>query len=285
MIKKLIFQWLGRLFVPDVSRQMEKNGSFDIMTNKTKSDDIAQYVLVEDRGSDTTIFCYAGGALLYVGFPRFEFRRLLLGDGGNYNLVFFRDISRMGYHVAPDGQKNGLGFYETKIRELIKTFGSQYNVSVGSSWGGSAAFYFGSRCGMDKIVAFCPVLQWADYITPGNQLRAYLDLKHMLTSPRTYMERSIIVLGARLLHGKMIKTLGREAMWDVVGTYRNHSENRPRATIVYGAKCFFDSHQASLVADLPEVKLLPMPTARHNCAAELKEKGELAGLILNEIRR
>lgn len=68
-------------------------------------EEIEKSFSVENNGADITIFCFASGAVLYAGLPTFEFRKILQDTGCKLNLVFLRDIRRMGYHVAPDGQR------------------------------------------------------------------------------------------------------------------------------------------------------------------------------------
>jgi hypothetical protein len=220
--------------------------------------------------------------VLYAGLPTFEFRKILKETGHKCNLVFFRDIRRMGYHMAPDGQLNGLEFYENKVRELIQKLGSTCNIALGSSHGGSAAFYFACRCSMDGIIAFNPVIEWRDYVGLKALLLSVFNSKSF-SGPRVFMRNLAMAIGAQTILKKIEKVLGRENLWDVLREYRGHPE-RPRATVFYGEKYKLDVTQASLIRDLPEVHLVGLPYNDHNCGAYLKQRGELGSAIVNEIK-
>jgi len=188
--------------------------------------------------------------VLYAGLPAFEFRKVLQETGRSFNLVFFRDIRRMGYHISPGGQFNGLEFYEKKVGELIAALNSKYNVALGSSHGGSAAFYFGTRCGMDKIIAFNPVIEWRKYVGARAFFLSVCN-RRSLAGFRIFLRNFAMAIGAQSILRKMEKTMGREKLWDVVGEYRNCLK-RPLATIFYGGRYRLDEIQSSLVRDLSE---------------------------------
>jgi hypothetical protein len=282
MIKKKLFQLAARILFPDLANGMLAEGSFDPFKNSFTREEIEKCYMLENNGADTTIFCFAGGAVLYAGLPTFEFQKILKETGQICNLVFFRDIRRMGYHMAPDGQLNGLEFYENKVRELMNTLGSTYNVALGSSHGGSAAFYFASRCGMDRIVAFNPVIDWTKYVGLKALLLSVFN-RRSLSGAGIFLRNFAMAIGAQTILKKIEKEFGREKIWDVLGEYRNNAE-RPPATVFYGSKYKLDLIQASLISDLPEAQMVALPYDDHNCGAYLKQRGELGSVIANEIR-
>ena len=282
MLKKKLFQCAVRILFPDLASGMLAEGSFDPFKKSFSKEEIEQCFMTEDNGADTTIFCFAGGAVLYAGLPTFEFRKILKETGHKCNLVFFRDIRRMGYHVAPDGRLNGLEFYENKVRELMHKIGSAYNVALGSSHGGSAAFYFACRCSMNRIIAFNPVIEWEDYVGLKALFLSVVNRKS-LAGPRVFMRNLAMAVGAQTILKKIEKVLGRENLWDVLREYKNHPA-RPQATVFYGEKYRLDVTQALLISDLPEVHLVGLPYNDHNCGAYLKKRGELGSAIINEIK-
>ncbi len=281
MLKKKITGFLMKVLVPDIARSMEAEGSLDPFKKDFTEEEIKKYLMVEDNNADTTIFCFAGGAVLYAGLPTFEFRKVLQETGRSFNLVFFRDIRRMGYHMSPDGKFNGLEFYEKKVGELMDKLKSKYNVALGSSHGGSAAFYFGTRCGMDKIIAFNPVIEWRKYVGARALFLAVCNRKS-LAGVRVFLRNFAMAIGAQSILRKMEKTMGREKLWDVVGEYRRCSK-RPLATVFFGGRYRLDEIQSSLIEDLPEVHLVALPYDDHNCGAYLKQRGELGAAIVGEI--
>src|SRR5690606_13337932 len=138
------------------------------------------------------IFSFAGGAALYAGLPTFEFRRILQTSGNDFNLVFLRDLHRLNYHLRPDGQQDGLQFYEEKITELLTSLKASYNVAIGLSTGGSAALYFGVRCGMQQALTFSPAYPLSIYTRAASQLRTYGDVSRLLRSPKAYAELVLV---------------------------------------------------------------------------------------------
>jgi hypothetical protein len=247
-INKIVFQYIVRTLFPDLAQGMLAEGTFNRFKDTFSTEEIAKSFEVEDNGSNTTIFCFAGGAVLYAGLPAFEFRKILKETGCSCNLVFFRDNRRMGYHVAPDGQRNGLAFYEKKVFELIGQLKSSHNVALGSSHGGTAAFYFACRCSMNKVIAFDPVLEWRDHVGARVFLRMGQNTK-IFTAPRLYMKNMAVNVGAQVILNKMARELGEDALWDVLKEYRGHPR-RPRATVFYGKRYWLDALQAKLIADL-----------------------------------
>lgn len=274
-MRDAVFGWASRLLMRQNKVERSPQG--------TSFDDSQQYMLVEDRGSDVTIFCFAGLAVLFAGLPTFEFRRLLKQHGDDYNLVFFRDIRRSAYHLTPSGEVGGLAFYEGKVREVMARLGSSYNVALGASAGGGAAFYFGTRCGMDQIVTFSPGFPGTVYIEPKAQLHTYFNLKKLVTDPKAYIEILLVTLGCLWVVRSLVSRIG-DNYWNVRETYRTFRTPRPRSTIFYGAGCRPDANQARMMAEFPEVKTVALPCGNHNCASHLKQRGALGEAILAEIR-
>lgn len=280
--KGTIFRWAARVFSPKMARQMEREGSFDLYWDNSRVFTDSDFVRIENRGSDVTIFCFSGLAVLYMGLPSFEFRSILRRRRKDYNLVFFRDLFRMAYHVAPDRSTGGLAYYETKIREIMAELGSKHYVALGSSGGATAALYFATRCGMDQVIGFSPALTQESYISWRSQLRAYFDIKNLIVRPKAYLEVAMIACAAWFVFHRFGKALGKENYWDVVKTYRTAAK-RPRATLFYGKYCRPDAQQASLLADLPEVTMIQLETGHHNSPAHLQRRGELGSAIVDTI--
>lgn len=283
MVANTLFKWLARTFVPDVAKNMQKEGTFNLGEDKSLSADDHPHVIVENRGSDVTIFSYAGMAVLFAGLPVFEFRKLLKANGDDFNLVFFRDVNRSAYTIRPDGQPGGRQFYEEETRRIMRELGSTYNVSIGASAGGALAFNMALECGMDQIVTFSPVLNREVYVDPGRVARHLGNLPKLVTDPQAYMEVNLMTLGALAIRRKIEKKIGTRAWKNVAQQYIDHQGPRPRATIYFGARCSPDRLTATRVGVCPEVKLVPIDTGRHNCAGLLKAQGKMASSILDEI--
>lgn len=283
MFRNTLFRWTTRLLLPHLADQMAREGAFRLVEPGDVSMDPDRAIVVEDRGADTTLFCFSGLAVLVAGLCSSEFSKLLSAAGERrFNFVFVRDFRRSAYHVAPDGTVNGLEFYERKVRELLAGLGTRCNVALGDSVGGSAAFYFGARCGMDKIIGFSPAFPETVFTAPGAQVRTYLNIKQAVTEPSAYIETVLVTISAYWILRQVRRLLDGRPRWDVMQTYRTQPR-RPAATVFYGARCGPDAYQASLLSDLPEVKLVPLPTGHHDCPAYLRHRGELAKAILDEV--
>ena len=281
MLMERVFRWVTRIFDPGMAKNMEQGGVRQL--EAFGEEDISDYVEVIDRGSDVTIFTFAGLAVLFAGLPGYEFRRLLQSPGEDHNLVLFRDIRRSCYHLRPDGKLAGLEFYEAEVRRIIESLGSTHNVGVGVSVGGSAALYFGARCGFEQVIAFSPGYPLTVYCSWWNRLRTVISPWRLLRSPKAYAELILVTIGSTWSYNLLCKTVGREAIWPVLEEFRN-GDPRPQTTVYYGRGCRPDAQQAALMADIPGVDCIPLPTLYHNCAGFLKDQGKLGSTIVGHVR-
>jgi hypothetical protein len=283
MLKEKAFRVLTRMFLPSLARNMEEEGTFKVFEGENAISNEDDYFRIEDRGADVTIVIFSGMDVLFAGEPRFEMRKQLAGLGHNTNFVFVRDLRRMAYHVAPDGQTNGLEYYTRKLREICGQLGAKHHVTIGASGGGSAAFYFGVRCEMDHIIAFAPAFPVTVWTGWKPQVSALLDFKKLFTYPTEYIEVILVALSANVITHFCKKQIGSDKFFDVLSVYTN-ANPRPRGTIFFGERCQPDAQQAELVRHIPEITLVPVPTGRHNCPGHLKERGLLAPALHEEIR-
>jgi len=283
VIASKLYKFFASVFVPDVAKNMDKEGTFNLGEEHDVDVDAHPHVVVEDNGSDVTIFSFAGMAVLFAGMPTFEFRKLLKEGGKDYNLVFFRDVRRSAYLQRPDGQLDGLNFYESEVRRIINELGSTYNIGMGASVGGAAAMYLGLQCKFDQLIMFSPVLHRDVYTRPTRVMRHIFDVPTLIREPQAYMEVSLMTLGALAIRGKVQKMVGLKNWVNVGQAYVEYGENRPLATIYHGRRCSPDCITAARLKHLPEVKVVEVETGRHNCAAIVKKTGTMGQLILDEI--
>ena len=282
VLKNTAFQLSMRIFMPGLAKQMRQEGTFELKEGAEVAEE--EYMLVEDRGADVTVFAFSGIDVLFAGMGRFEFRKLLENIGQEYNLVFLRDLQRFAYHIAPDGSLNGVEFHTKVINEAKARLGAKTNIALGSSSGGQAAFYFATVCGMDGILAFGPAFPVTVYTRAWYQLQTWFDLFHLLREPVGYFEIILVTIGALYQKRAFIKKMGEKlTFWNVMKTYEEASP-RPPATVFYGRFAPPDARQAKLIERFEEVKLIPLDTGRHNSPAYLKEKGMLGEYVSREIR-
>ena len=282
VLKEKSFRVLTKLFLPSLARNMEQEGTFQVFEGSSAITDESEYFRIYDNGADVTIFVFSGMDVLFAGEPRFEFRKQLDGIGHNANFVFIRELRRSAYHTAPSGSQDGLEYYTRKVTELKNQLGARVNIGMGASGGGSAAFYFGTRCGFDHVIGFSPAFPETVWTGLGPQLRAIADLGLLFTRPLDYVEVILVALAANVIAHTLMRS-DIHTFWDVFPRYRD-TEPRPSGTIIYGARCRPDAAQAELCKSIPGVKLVPLRTGRHNGPGYLKERGELATTLANEIR-
>ena len=77
-VENRVTRWTVGLFMPDLAKQMDAEGLFKKKTEGEKP----EYMVVEDNGAEITIFSFSGFDVLYAGFARFEFQRVLQQLGG-----------------------------------------------------------------------------------------------------------------------------------------------------------------------------------------------------------
>lgn len=267
-----LYKWIIRLFLPHLADSMRQETTRDLFG------EAGAYVRVEDRGSDKTIFSFAGGAMLYAGMPTFEFRKMLAEAGADYNLVFLRDASRLAYRLTPDGKAEGLEFYEAEIRRVMRQLGSTYHIAIGGSAGAAASFYFGVRCGFDRIIAFGQPFPLRYWTHPRLQLYNLFNVKKLFLEPGAYAENALLSLASKWVEMQMRRHFGEGAEFDPYAMWLE-TQTRPRATVFYGERCRPDALNAQRLRGVPDAELVPLPVGLHNSAAYLKKRGELAATI------
>jgi hypothetical protein len=240
------------------------------------------FVDIEDRGSEVTIFAFTGLAVKFLGLPSFEFRNILRKSGLDCNLVFLRDIHRLSYHVTPGGESGGLEFFKREISRIRVSLGSTQNVGLGVCIGGSAAFYFATHGLLDQIIAFSPGFPLTVYCSFKSQLRTYLNAARFVRSPRAYLELVLVTACTAWSYRRQKRIMGPTQIWSIIDSYRS-CQPRPPATVFYGNGCRPDAQQAKLL-DFPEVKRVALPTLYHNCAEFLKKSGQLGSTIAKEVQ-
>ena len=274
-----------RIFLPGIAKSLKEEGQFDFRDRAAGTEGIcpATYIDVEDNGSDVTLICFAGMAALYAAMPKFEFRKCLTDIRSGYNFVWVRDVHRASYDLVPDGSSNGFAFFTKAIGHALATLNSTYNVAIGASGGGAAAFAFSGVLPIHQIIAFNPGFP-LDVCSRWEILRkVLLDWKKLLSSPLDYFELVLVVLSARYLWKMTCRRVGRENITDTLESYLR-KQPPVRATVFYSAHSLPDAEQTRPLEAIPAIRLKPVDSGRHNCMGELKQRGELGALIHEEIR-
>ena len=63
-VKDFVYRAALRIFLPHLARSTAQEARSSLFNEEG-----CEYVSVEDRGADTTIFSFAGAAMLYAGMP------------------------------------------------------------------------------------------------------------------------------------------------------------------------------------------------------------------------
>ena len=271
-----------RMIMPDLAKQMEAEGVFNF-TNATKAkEEDRNYLHVVDRGADVTVFVFSGIDVLYAGLARFEFQSLFRKVGRDFNLAFFREVSRTAYHLMPDGKPGGLEFHMAELLKVKKELGASYNVGIGSSTGGSAALYFATHGNFDHVIAFGPLVSPDAYTNFRVRLRAVFNVKQLLHEPVAYFELLVVSIAAGIFSGELKRRTGEVNITSPLVDFAASSK-RPRTTIIYGCECPPDAYHAEAFGQYPEVNVIPLETGRHNSPAWLKERDDLEGIMVSEL--
>ena len=153
---------------------------------------------------------------------------------------------------------------------------------MGASGGGEAAFRISGGAPSDQVIAFNPAFPADWYCSPENFLRAVLDLAKLFRRPGVYLEAALIALGAAYLVRRNRRLFGPANVPDTLQDYLRRSPPA-RATVFYSQHCRLDAEQARRLSDTPSILLSAVDSDRHNCMADLKERGQLGKLIHAEI--
>lgn len=278
-IKNSGFRGAMRLFMPDLARQMQAEGVFDANSGVYTE---ADCIRVEDNGADITVLAFSGLDVLYAGLARYEFQNALHALGKSANYVFVRDPHRIGFHLTPEGHPGGLPFYEALITRTMKALGAGRNIAIGSSIGGSAAFYFGTRCRMDQVLIFGAAFEVGTFTKPRMLARTIFDVPKLFREPRAYFEMLIVSIAAGWAGRQLTRRFGAENVARPLEVYAA-TKHRPDITLFYGETAWPDAAQAQQLAAISDARLVPLPTGRHNTPAFLKQHGQLSACLAREI--
>ncbi len=272
-----------RMFAPGVAADLRAEGQLSFTDAPRNGDvDSSSFLDIEDNGADTTLITFAGMAVLYAAMPKFEFKKILQSAGKPFNFVFVRDIYRSSYRLAPDGSDAGLAFYERAVRDALDRIGARYNIAIGMSGGGEAAFRISGATPIHHIVAFNPAFPLERYSALRNVFGVLLDARKLLFRPRAYAEVLFVTLGTRFLWKHNHRTIGRENP-DL--PLRDYLRRAAPATLYYSRDCLPDARQALTLKDIPSITLIPVESPRHNCLADLKKRGNAAVFIQDAIQQ
>jgi hypothetical protein len=281
-IKNGLYRSGMRILMPDLARQMLKEGNLSLPKDSAAPAEGAtpppEFIHIKNRGADITVFAFAGLDVLYAGMARYEFHRILHQLHIDANLVLVRDVQRMGFQLKPDGSPGGPEFYGAELLRVKNLLGATRNIAIGSSIGGSAAFFFGTLCEMDEVILFGAAFNLDGFSTRSMLRRTALNIRLLLTEPRAYVELFVVTLAARWARKNFISRIGEENISKPLELYENAAV-RPAITLFYGVESLPDKSQAMLLLGYPETRLIPLPTGRHNIPAFLKQQGILTARI------
>ncbi len=281
-IKNTLYRSGMRILMPGLARQMLKEGNLALPEDSAPAARGAapppEFIQIEDRDANVTIFAFSGLDVLYAGLARYEFRRVLHELHIEANFVFVRDVQRMGFQLKPDGSPGGLEFYAAELLRVKNLLGAGRNIAIGSSIGGWAAFLFATMCEIDEVILFGAAFNMDGFSAPSMLRRTALNFRLLLTEPGAYVELIIVTLAARRTRRNFVSRIGEENIPKPLELYKTASV-KPAITLFYGIKSLPDKNQAMLLRGYPKTRLIPLPTGRHNTPAFLKQQGALVDRI------
>lgn len=282
-----IFKWTLKIIQPAEAKRMEQDGALALPKIAGALPEDMDFVYIDDQGADLTVFAFSGMDSLFAGRARYEFRKFFSLLEMPCNLVCFRDPRTAAFHVGFDGVTPGIDYYSEKVSEVMAQLGARYNVALGSSSGGQAAFAFGTRCKMDKIIAFSPAFPHSVYRSPRNALKSLLSIDNLFREPQAYIETMIVTIAVTWMEDVTARRARLNVplkIWDTWGWYEGAGDDRPPASVYYGKRSRPDSRQARMLSQFPQVTLNPVDTARHNVPAFLLQRDQLQEVIGSELR-
>ena len=281
-IKNALYRSGMRILMPDLARQMLEEGNFSLPKDSALSGEGAapppEFIHIENRCANVTIFAFAGLDVLYAGLARYEFQRVLHQLDIDANLVLVRDVRRMGFQLKPDGSPGGPEFYAAELLRVKETLAASRNIAIGSSIGGTAAFMFGTLCEMDEVILFGAAFNLDGFCARSMLRRTTLNIRLLLTEPRAYVELLVVTLAARWVRRSFVGSIGEENISKPVELY-DKAAVKPAITLFYGIGSLPDKSQAMLLLGYPKTRLIPLSTGRHNTPAYLKQQGKLTASI------
>lgn len=282
-----IFKWTLKIIQPAEARRMEQDGALALPKVSGALPEDMDFVYIDDQGADLTVFAYSGMDSLFAGRARYEFRKLFSSLDVPCNLVCFRDPRTVAFHIGFDGVTPGIDYYSARTKEIMEQLGARYNVALGSSSGGQAAFAFATRCKMDKIIAFAPAFPHSVYRAPMNVVKSLLNLRNLFTEPQAYIETLIVTIAVIWMEdvtARRARLAEPLKIWDTWSWYEAAGDERPPASVYYGQRSLPDVRQARMLSQFPQVTLTAVDTARHNCPAVLLKRGQLQDVLAAELQ-
>ena len=193
-----------------------------------------------------------GGLRGAIGIPGFEFRKVL--SDFDCNLLFVRDVEQAWYQGDLPGLGSGVDGLVEGVRGLVATADVSRVVCLGNSMGGYAALLVGSAIEADEVIAFSPVtfINWsARFLAMDRRWGA--AIRYSRSRPTSHPPS--FDLGSYL----------REPGWGRARVYADLSYR-------------LDRIQANRLEGLPRLRVESRP-GRHGLVRELRDSGELAGLL------
>ena len=148
--------------------------------------------------------------------------------------------------------------------------------------GGSAALYLAARCKLSQVVAFSPVFPLAEFSGPLSWARRIFHLPSLLGSPGGYATNISLAYVTRRLYRNAVSYVGKAGVTCLAEPYFSGGD-LPEVTIYYGTGCPMDGEHSPLLADCPNVEMIPLRTWDHNTAGFFKRRGKLVAAIFEPI--
>ncbi|MDO9111680.1 MAG: hypothetical protein Q7U40_13560 [Desulfatirhabdiaceae bacterium] len=277
--------FLIKKFFPGLAENMFQENNERFADSKEKGgSSFSEDIVWVDNGSNITVIAFTGLAIRFGGMPQFELKKILSQDGGRYNQIYVRDVQRSLYFRSPQGENNGLQYYQEGIMRAISHLPPSFNVTVGISAGGLAPFILCNGLPIHQILSFNPSFPLDQYGSE-NLLRLSLRPKALVSDPRSYFESILIVLSARLIWKRLCRILGKNNFPDVLQCYLDTNPQPPAATIFYSRFNPPDFRQAMRLRGVPGITLVAVNSARHVCLTELRDSGKLGPLLHQQIHK
>lgn len=214
-----------------------------------------------DPGRNVLLLAF-GGLAGQLGMPMFEFNKLTSGLK-QVNKIYLRDIHEVWYHRGLPGIGNDIGGIARLLRQYSAHQSTRRTVVFGNSGGGYAALLFGHLLQADEVHAF---------------------------SPKTFVDPVKRLLLRDIPAGSQRRTLwwlfrhGQREYFDLRKMLLADPEGRRNVHIHYSANHRIDGFHASRVESLAGVHTHSYQHDQHNLIRQLRESGELSGILARSLQ-
>jgi hypothetical protein len=200
------------------------------------------------------IIAFSGLNSRFAGISIFEFKTFLY-KYFDCNFIFCKDSNKKWYFKGLAGYSSGINDTVRKLKSFIQEHHFTKVITLGNSCGGFAALLFGNLLAADDIIAF---------------------------SPQTFIDDKNKKISGDARWASEMSDVEQNALPDerhYLDIHNLQESKAQRITIVFGLAEANDCIHAYRMNDWANVRLIEIPNGDHHVVKELRDNGELLGIL------